>query len=121
MELIELFNAKLLEFMDDVATIDPEFKSAKPMIKMAINMDVRTPIRTLGPHLVKYECSILSKDEQFFLNENYSFIEDAKVDVINRLKKTWVTLSEDNKSVVWKYLHVLILLHKKFIAVQKLT
>ena len=55
---------------------------------------------------------IKSKDESFFLSTNYDDVVDINdegiVLVINKLKKYWGTLSEDNQEKIWDYLNTLL-------------
>ena len=61
-----------------------------------------------------YKEKILNRDETFFLDNDYSEIKKANEDentveqVINKLKKYWGELSEENKDKIWKYLETLI-------------
>ena len=61
-----------------------------------------------------YREKILNHDESFFLANDYSEIKEANDDentveqVINKLKKYWGELSDENKAKIWKYLETLI-------------
>jgi hypothetical protein len=62
-----------------------------------------------------YGDQILSKDEQFFVNNEYSdIVENPEYNaLIYKIKDYWTTMNEANKTAVWKYFRVFILLCKK--------
>jgi len=69
--------------------------------------------------VVPYEKKIMERDEAFFLEKDYneySNSADKGTDVnqiVSKLKGCWSSLNDENRDVVWKYLHLLLLLDKK--------
>lgn len=114
MDIIEVFNSKLLEFVNDLSLVCPRVLSFKPLLTLALNVDKNAGIIIFDKYATKYEPYIMERNEHFFLNENYITSTSAKHDLIMEIKGVWATLSEENKETVWKYLHVLLLLYKKY-------
>ena len=62
--------------------------------------------------------SILNKDENFFLDGGgQDEVKDKNgLNMRDNLKKLWISeMSDDNKTVVWKYFKIFILLSDKYI------
>lgn len=118
MQLTELFNLKIQEFMDDLIATYPEetdFQAMKNMLDWTIKfMGVNVPQEMFYSCVVlPYGDKIIAKHEGFFLEECVYDNQYADINIINKLKNKWVTLNEDNKEVIWKYLHVLNTLSTK--------
>lgn len=124
MMYFESFNTKLDEFLRDLMSTFPEMKDIKVLrsgVQLAKTMDIKMPQSFFNSHVaMRYEDKILEKDERFFLEEDYRELLSQKIngqsidmDIVGKLKQIWGTLDDDNKSVVWKYLHVLVLLNRK--------
>jgi hypothetical protein len=111
MDILETFNAKLGEFLNDLCLVCPRISEFRPAFQFAMNVDKRAGINVFDKYANKYEPYIISKNEEFFLNKD--FTSSSKADLINEIKQVWTTLSPENKEVVWKYLQVLLFLHKK--------
>ena len=56
-------------------------------------------------------------DDSFFLDNNdfgiVSNRQDYWIEFINQLKFLWKTIDQDNKDIIWKYFHVLVVLGEK--------
>jgi hypothetical protein len=114
MDIVDLFNQKMVEFADDITMVCNDFKELKPALRLAINLDKRTPLKAFGKYASKYETYIMEKNEAFFLEETYTDISHkVNFDMIKKLKEVWQTLSPENKDTVWKYFQVLVYLHNK--------
>lgn len=120
----ENFNAKLDEFLKDLLSTFPEMNDIKVLrsgLQLAKTMDIKMPQTFFDKHVASlYEQKIIEQDEQFFLNEDYTQLLSQQVnghaidlDIVGKLKQIWGTLDVENKCVIWKYLHVLVLLNRK--------
>ena len=111
------FNNLIFKFTDDLIETFPEendfkvYKRALTILKAA-NAKKMCVIFKSYSHI--YKQKILSRDESFFLANEYSEIKQANEDentveqVINKLKLYWKELSDENKQKIWKYLETLI-------------
>jgi hypothetical protein len=116
----ECFNSKLDEFLKDLTSSFPDIKDlrlVKNGLQLAKNIDVKLPQNFFNEHVaLDYEEKIVKKDEDFFLQENYETIvqkHGIDLDIIGRLKDIWAKLGEKDKEIIWKYLHVLIIINRK--------
>ena len=123
-DLVEILNKKLNEFADDIILCFPEvstdFDVFKTMLNVAVCVDKEAPLRMFEQCVVKpYEDYILNRNEDFFLTETYD-PSYTDINIVNKIKKVWKTMDELNKSIVWKYLDVLLKLSKACVS-QKTT
>jgi len=56
---------------------------------------------------------IQARDETFFINTNYDSHENADLDIIDKLRKYFSTMSTTSKDVVWKYVDIITRLCSK--------
>ena len=116
-----LFNEKLLEFSKDLCNVFPsvgEFKKFRSGVLMLQNIDPKTLENMFNMYVVsKYRGQLLKKDESFFLDHTDFSVEPQRTDhwlaLVDQLKHMWKTLDDDNKEIIWKYFHVLIVLSEK--------
>jgi hypothetical protein len=117
----ELFNEKLDELFKDLIISFPditEFKRFKSGLTLLRNVDPKSPQAIFNNYVItKFKEAILSKDDSFFLdNDDFGIVSARKdywIEFINQLKLLWKTIDNDNKDVIWKYLHVLYVLSDK--------
>ena len=122
----ESFNNKLDEFLNDLITTFSEikdFRTLKTSIVFAKSINIKLPQQIFNDFVVaKYGDQIRDRNEQFFLNHDYSEvvssfamtgIDSASLDIIGKLKSIWQELSDCNKDVIWKYLSVLLVLNNR--------
>ncbi len=121
----ELFNEKADEFLKELVDNFPEFgtdfKRIKTSMMMLRNVDVKAPQRIFNDYILKkYKDAILKKDENVFLEETqfdiYSNRKEHWLEFIENIKMIWKDLSQDNKEIIWKYFHVLVVLTEKCIS-----
>ena len=117
----ERFNEKTYEFIKDLATAFPqvrEFSEFKSGFSLLRNTTPQTPQKIFNNYVLsKYRDFLVRQDESFFLEEKeFGLKDDSKeywFDFIQKLKSIWKDLDAENKQVIWKYFHVLILLSDK--------
>ncbi len=121
----EAFNNKLLEFLNDLIATFPEIqndlKSLKHAVGVVRNIEPTLPQQFFDEHVAgPYEGHIVTKDEQFFLEHDYTSdlqsiptAHGFDLDIIKRIKGIWKHLNDTNRDAIWKYLHVLCALNKK--------
>lgn len=110
-DIYDVFNTKLVEFIDDVSHVYKNSKQIKAGINLAIMMDRKFPIKTFHSQVVlKYGEQIKTRDEAFLLEEDYSkSIENmppnaASMDIVNDLKTIWKSLDDDSKNAIWAHM-----------------
>lgn len=81
-------------------------KSANPML--VVNF-VKTDI--IDP----YGQKIISKDESFFLNNDYTKHGEVDLNIVEKLKTYIQNMSPNSKDIVWKYIEILMKLTLKIL------
>jgi len=81
-------------------------KSANPML--VVNF-VKTDI--IDP----YGSKIISKDESFFLNNDYTKHGEVDLNIVEKLKTYIQNMSPNSKDIVWKYIELLMKLTLKIL------
>lgn len=109
------FNTVVFNFNDDLIQTFPEendFKVYRRGLEWLKESNAKKICNLFKVYTFNYREKIMSKDESFFLSTNYDDVVDTNdegiVLVINKLKKYWGTLSEDNQEKIWEYLNTLI-------------
>ena len=121
LKFYEIFNQKMLEFAKELCDVFPhvaEFKRFRSGVLMLQNLEPKTLESIFRTYVVsKYKDKLLGRDESFFLDHTEYDIHSQRTDywlsLIDELKDLWKTLDTDNKEVVWKYFHVMIVLSDK--------
>jgi len=112
----KLFNAKLIEFINDLILAYPdesEFVVCKDLLDWSTKCDISFPQQMFNEHICqKYEQHLVDKNEDFFLKETYDpTVTDIRF--VEKLKQMWKGMNQENKEVVWKYMQCLLVLNKK--------
>jgi hypothetical protein len=116
------------EFLKDLTNTFPDLKDIK-LLRNGVNIakvaDMKLPQQVFDQTVaLKYEKQILEKDENFFMNEDYTEVlstHGVDFNLVPQLKEVWTSLDESNKDAVWKYMQVLVLLNKKCITAKRQT
>lgn len=121
--IFTIFNNKLIEFAKDLVYIYPDVNDFNIFLTAStwtIQLDKYAPQALFNYHVIKpFGDMILKKDESFFLVEKYenasAFFEHYGNDfnIIEKLKKIWINLDEENKETIWKYMQVLTIISNK--------
>ena len=110
------FNNIIFKFIDDLIETFPEendFKVYKRTLTLLKTANAKTMCNLFKNYSYIYREKILSNDESFFLDTEYTEIkkagdEDSVSAIIDKLKLYWDELSCDNKDKIWKYLSTMI-------------
>lgn len=123
MSHLSAFCTQLVNLITNLKELYPNDKDiavSLTTVSLLKSTNPRQLLNIFTTYVLKYEKSILEKNEKFFLDTN--FIEDCGVDeedvnyagtVMGNLKKYWNEMDEESKENIWKYFQVLILLSKK--------
>jgi tryptophanyl-tRNA synthetase len=106
------FKKELKSFLKDLIKVFPEDRDIK-MISSSLNialMDDEDKIITkVYNTLHPFETHINTRDERFF-SEAQNI--DTDVPLFAKLDLYWSNLNDDNRTIVWDYIHVLYALSK---------
>ena len=114
MSILSGFNNILINFIDDCILVFPEeddFKVFKRGLNVLIKFNPKKILNIYKQYLVLYRKKIEEKNEEFFLENDYDIVKkynDKEIfDIINKIKKYWMTLNKNNKDKIWAYLLLL--------------
>lgn len=123
MNYLDQFNDTFLELIEDLMRVFPSDSDFR-MYKLAIQgASIATPyiIQKVFHERVTevYGEKILQRDEDFFIQNNYSEMKDEfsqAEQLIQKLKNCWKNLTVDQRDIVWKYMRILVMLDRKISA-----
>lgn len=111
------FNNIIFRFVDDLIETFPEendFKVYKRTFSILKSANAKKMCTVFKNYSYTYREKIISKDETFFISNEYSEIKQDTTDsdsvggVIDKLKLYWNTLENENKEKIWQYLSTMI-------------
>ena len=111
------FNNLVIKFNEDLISTFPDdndFKVYKRGIEMLNSANAKKMCQLFKNYTHFYKTNILSKDENFFLTNDYNTVlntidkKEGIENIINKLKVCWNELSFNNKEKIWEYLISLI-------------
>ena len=110
------FNNIIFRFVDDLIITFPEendFKVYKRTFAMLKSANAKKMCTLFKNYSYSYREKISSKDETFFIENNYTEIKQASNaeavgGVIDKLKEHWKSLSDENKEKIWQYLSTMM-------------
>jgi hypothetical protein len=116
----DLFNEKSEELFRDLVASFPnieQFRHWRSALNLMKNLDQKGPQRLFSNYMTgSLKEYILTKNEDFFLvEENISVTKDTEYwnSFFSYLRNVWKTLSTEDKEVIWKYFHILVVLSDK--------
>ena len=124
--LISMFNTQITSFINDLILVYPDDKDLytfKTSLKMLLLYDDKKVINMFKEFVYsKYKVQIENKDSEFFLQNDYEDIiartntdtPEITTQLINKIKSYWMSMSNENKDIVWKYFSVLIKVCERF-------
>jgi len=115
MSVLSAFNNVIINFIDDCMLVFPEdtdFKIYKKGLQVYQKYNPKKILTIFNEYMTLYRPQILEKDEAFFLENDYEIINKYNnkeiFEIINKIKKYWTLLDENNKTKIWDYLLLLI-------------
>lgn len=123
-DAIDKFNAILQEFLDDLIKVFPSDAELRMASLATRGLAMASPA-TLHEGfrervVVPYGERIIAKDVSFFLEEaDYSAVTSDLSDatrIVDKVKRMFKNMTENDQAVVWKYMRMLVLLSRKIAA-----
>ena len=111
MTLVKLFNAHMLEFIDDLSSIiddKKELQELKSKLKKIIIVSSSKPINLWKNNCSKYDIEIENKNYDFFIKKKY--IKEAEngdilLTIFEKYKIKFSTESKKNKTCIMQYIY----------------
>ena len=117
--LLTAFNILVLQFNDDLIKTFPEendFKVSKNAILLLKRTNPRKLLELFKEHFDAYREPISIRDERFFLTNDYRNLDvtNSFMLLVDKLKRLWARLDNDNKTKIWNYFDTFFKLIDKF-------
>tara|TARA_B110000914_G_C15493638_1_gene462027 strand:+ start:808 stop:1173 length:366 start_codon:yes stop_codon:yes gene_type:complete len=120
MSVLSAFNNIILNFLDDCILIfndDKDFKVYKRGLGVVVKYNPKQVHTVFKEYLEQYRPYIESRDDKFFLQNNFDEVKKYNNEeiftVISKIKTYWTTLDDHNKNKVWDYFNILTQLSDK--------
>lgn len=119
MDFLEKFNDLFREMVQDLINVfptDSELRMYKLGLEAYLFADKNSISKVFYKEFyVPYSEKIKNEDESFFLEKDYrEYSKYQNVgDIVSKLKKCWLELTDENKQVIWKYFKVLSILSER--------
>jgi hypothetical protein len=118
------FNLTVTNLIDDLIIICGDdiknLKSFKTQFELLKRVNPKVIMNQFNINIIPFTHKIKMRDESFFIEKDYQEEVDKNVkdesytqhslDQILNLKEIWKSLSDNNKSIIWDYFNVLVLL-----------
>ena len=91
---------------------DSDFPLYITSIRLLRNTNPSMLVKYIYDNTSQYEDKIMSKDENFFLDNNFAQSTQVDMNVFEKLKKYVINMSPESKESVWKYCQNIIRLTK---------
>jgi hypothetical protein len=122
MDYLEKFNDTIEEFLADIIRVFPEDDDMQLYQFGLKGLRLASPTTVCHEYYqavtIPYYDKINTRDEEFFMEHDFTEVKNDVPDGIRILSKTlnyWKSLNDDDKETVWKYLKVLCVLSKKVV------
>jgi hypothetical protein len=102
-------------FINELQEMYPEdldFPLYITSIRLLRNTNPSMLVKYIYDNTTQYEEKIMSKDENFFLDNNFAQSSQVDMNVFEKLKKYVINMSPESKESVWKYCQNIIRLTK---------
>jgi hypothetical protein len=113
------FKNQVVKFVDELIeqfTNIPEFVLIRIFVKDKIPIDM--VIGRFIKEVLPFRNEIFDKEEKFFLENDaiYNSLGGYKEEYVKAIKDLWTsdTLDEENREVIWQWIHVLVRLAEKY-------
>ena len=92
----------------DMFPDDPDFPTFKTFLGMLEKTNPMVVLKTFHENVsVKFANEIKTRDESFLLSYKPTEYDNETVDIVDKMRNYWQTLSPESKECMWKYLFVL--------------
>ena len=113
---IDVFFDQFLAFINELKQMYPEdtdFNTFLTTLNLLKNTNPMLVVNYIKSEVIDiYEDKITTRDETFFLEQNYSY-KNADMNIIFKLKEYVKGMSPTSKEVVWQYIDLLMKLTLK--------
>jgi len=116
---LDAFFNQFTSFLKELGNMypdDPDFPGFVSTIGLIRNTNPMLAVNFIKTEIIDiYGDKISQRDEDFFMNEQYSERQDVDLNIIGKLKEYITSMTPESKEVVWQYVELLMKLALKIL------
>jgi hypothetical protein len=101
--------------LDKMYPNDSDFSTFSTKLSVLKTVNPMLPIQFIKTEIIeKYQEQIFKKDESFFVNSK-DIEQTSEINIFFKLKSYITDMTEENKEIVWSYIHIIVKLTMKIL------
>jgi hypothetical protein len=101
--------------LDKMYPNDSDFSTFSTKLSVLKIVNPMLPIQFIKTEIIeKYQEQIFKKDESFFVNSK-DIEQSSEINIFFKLKSYITDMTEENKEIVWAYIHIIVKLTMKIL------
>ena len=115
---LDTFYKQFIDFLNELHKMYPndnDFPSFSTKLSLLKTVNPMLPIQFIKTEILdKYQEQIFKKDETFFVNSK-EIEQSSEMNIFFKLKSYITDMTDENKEIVWSYIHIIIKLTLKIL------
>jgi hypothetical protein len=115
---LETFYKQFFDFLTELDKMypnDSDFSTFSTKLSVLKTVNPMLPIQFIKTEIIeKYQEQIFKKDESFFINSK-DIEQSSEINIFFKLKSYITDMTEENKEIVWSYIHIIVKLTMKIL------
>jgi len=115
---LDTFYKQFFDFLNELDKMypnDSDFSTFSTKLSVLKTVNPMLPIQFIKTEIIeKYQEQIFKKDESFFVNSK-DIEQSSEINIFFKLKSYITDMTEENKEIVWAYIHIIVKLTMKIL------
>jgi hypothetical protein len=115
---LDTFYKQFFDFLTELDKMypnDSDFSTFSTKLSVLKTVNPMLPIQFIKTEIIeKYQEQIFKKDESFFVNSK-DIEQSSEINIFFKLKSYITDMTEENKEIVWSYIHIIVKLTMKIL------
>jgi hypothetical protein len=115
---LDTFYKQFFDFLTELDKMypnDSDFSAFSTKLTVLKTVNPMLPIQFIKTEIIeKYQEQIFKKDESFFVNSK-DIEQSSEINIFFKLKSYITDMTEENKEIVWSYIHIIVKLTMKIL------
>jgi len=115
---LDTFYKQFFDFLTELDKMypnDSDFSTFSTKLSVLKTVNPMLPIQFIKTEIIeKYQEQIFKKDESFFVNSK-DIEQSSEINIFFKLKSYITDMTEENKEIVWAYIHIIVKLTMKIL------
>ena len=115
---LDTFYKQFFDFLTELDKMypnDSDFSTFSTKLSVLKIVNPMLPIQFIKTEIIeKYQEQIFKKDESFFVNSK-DIEQSSEINIFFKLKSYITDMTEENKEIVWSYIHIIVKLTMKIL------